>query len=170
MFNRRKVFPILTLSLTLALSACAGTVNKTPTAADSDSEGKFNGVWEVQVSKNGGRQQVANWTLRCGDMSNRFSIQVNNGILTFSNSDKAPTYYVSKNGSFKLNFPIAQKARESATSDGTMSNGNVRIILQGNLNKGVGFLTHGIAELGYGGCTAKTKMKRLGDAAKPVGA
>ena len=170
MFNKRKVTTSLTLCFALALSACAGTVNRTPTAADADSEGKYNGVWQVLVSKNGGRQQVANWTLRCGDMSNKFSISVNDGVLSFSNSENAPTYYVAKNGNFKVNFPIAQKAKESATSDGTMANGNVRIILQGNLEKGTGFITHGIAELGYGGCTAKTKFNLLGKASKPVGA
>jgi len=51
-----------------------------------------------------------------------------------------------------------------------MANGNIRIILQGNLKKGAGFVTHGIAEFGYDGCTAKTKMKRLADVVKPVGA
>jgi len=170
MKNVRRIKTLLPVCLAIALSACAGTVNRTPTAETADTQGIYNGIWQVQVSKHGGRQEIGSWILSCGDMSNQFNVQVLDGIITFSDEDMGQTYYVAKNGDFKATIPIASKARESAQSDLTMANGNVRIILQGNLEKGVGRVTHGIAEFGFDGCKAKTKMIRLGDAAKPVGA
>lgn len=170
MKNVRRIKTLLPICFALGLSACAGSVTRTPTAETADKQGIYNGIWQVQVSKHGGRQEIGSWILRCGDMSRQFNVQVLDGVIRFSDENSGPTYYVAQNGDFRANIPIAHRASESSNSDISMSNGNMRIILQGNLDKGAGFVTHGIAEFGYDGCKAKTKMKRLGDAVKPVGA
>lgn len=152
------------LIFSVVLTGCAGSVAMSTPESARVTTGAYDGVWEVNVLKSAGLQYVSGWQLSCGDMRHTFQIEVTDGAITLDNGKTARTAYVSNSGRFKMNFPIDHEASASVNSGTTMANGDMKIILRGKLDesKSVGFLTYGIAEFGYGGCTAKTRFKYLG--------
>jgi len=153
-----------TTALVFTLSSCAGSVAMRTSEADREQTGQFDGMWQVDVQKAAGIQYVGAWQMNCGDMRHKFNITVEDGTISAEDGKgKIKKAYVSNKGRFKLILPIRHKSSESGQSDATMSNGNMQIILRGRLSDkdSVGYITYGVAEVGYGGCTAKTKFKRM---------
>lgn len=151
---------VVAVLLGASLIGCAGTVAKETSESDKNTTGDYDGEWGVEVLKAASSQQLGNWILSCGDMRRKFTVSVEDGVITVG--DK--TAFVSNEGKFKMYMPIETKAEATGTSARSMSNGDMKIILRGRLSKSdsAGFLTFGIAEMGYGGCTAKTKFNYLG--------
>ena len=159
----RKFARICTVAVLAAgLTGCAGTVAMKTSQTDRDQTGAYDGVWQVDVQKAAGLKYVGNWQMRCGDMRQTFNITVVDGTVGVEKGDQVIKAYVSDKGRFKLFYPLDVKAKESGTSGGMMSNGDTKIILRGRLGENTdGYFTYGIAEVGYGGCTAKTKFKKV---------
>lgn len=157
-------FSKLTAVLTVAIvvSACAGTVLSPIEEEYRDTSGVYDGLWKVDVQKAAGTQIYGKWNMNCGDMRRTFNMRVTNGTMNFGRGKNATTVYVSADGKFKAIIPIDHVASATGTSSTTMANGTMKTIISGQLadEKSVGFITYGIAELGYGGCTAKTKFSK----------
>jgi len=81
--------------------------------------------------------------------------------MTLSGINDPKKAFVSSKGVFKLVHPLNGDARASGNSSTTMANGDRKLILTGKLapegGASKGHITYGVAEVGYGGCTAKTK-------------
>lgn len=159
---------VAAVALATIVSGCAGTVARPTPESARVTSGTYDGIWQVNVMKSAGTQYVGKWNLSCDDMRTTFNINVIDGAIVLEDENKSKKTYVSDKGRFKMYFPIAHKASASQQSSTTMANGNMKIILRGRLDraKSVGYLTYGIAELGYGGCTAKTRFKYLGESRK----
>lgn len=149
--------------LSAGIVGCAGTVPTQTSIDDRASSGQYDGIWQVNVQKSAAVQYYNNWHLNCGDMRNSFNIKVVDGTLVVGDGENSQKAYVSEKGRFKMYVPLARKASASGISATTISNGDTKIILRGRLadSDSNGYITYGIAEFGYGGCTAKTKFKRL---------
>lgn len=149
-----------TLSV-VGLTGCAsvGTVSE----SERDVSGRYDGVWMVEIQKAAGLQYVQGWNMNCGDMRDSIPMLVKDGMMQFDDSPNALKVGVAESGRFKMVIPLGDIASASPTSDISIANGDVKIILRGNLSdeKSKGHITYGIAEMGYGGCTAKTKFRRL---------
>lgn len=155
----------LTTFSVIGLTGCAsvGTVSESNRAVS----GQYDGTWLVNVQKSAGLQYVNGWNMQCGDMTNTFPVKVEDGMLYFGNSKQQIKTGVSESGRFKLIVPLGDIASASQQSSTSMANGDVKVILRGSLNqdKQNGHITFGVAEVGYGGCTAKTKFNRAKDTA-----
>ncbi len=153
------------IALFTLLGGCAGTVVSPVKEQDKSTSGEFDGVWKVEVAKGAGTQYVDKWTLTCGDMSRVFELVVRDGVINIASGQNKQTAYVSKTGKFKVILPIAGETKESVSSSTSVANGRMQLILRGQLaeQNAVGFFTVGVAEFGYGGCTAKTRFLLLGE-------
>ena len=154
-----------TILIASSLASCAGTVARPTLEKDRDLTGKYDGTWRVTVAKGTPLQNVQNWQLNCGDMSNEFDINVRESAITVNSGVAEKTTFVSNAGKFKLYLPINGIASETAISDSTLDNGKQQIVLRGQLSddKSVGYFTWGIADFGYAGCTSKTTFERIPD-------
>jgi len=155
-----KLKGITALLLSIFLAGCAGSLGGVVKEENRDTTGAFDGLWKVEVQKAAGLQYHGKWNMRCGDMRRTFNMRVVDGAATVSNAKDAKKAYVSSKGAFKLIYPLTEDARASGNSSITMANGDRKLILSGKLTPdggdSKGYITFGIAEVGYGGCTAKT--------------
>ena len=146
--------------LSAVITGCAGTLGSIK-EENRDTTGIYDGIWKVDVLKAAGIQYVGKWNMHCGDMRTSFNLRVDDGTILFGNAENTTKAYVSAEGAFKLTHPLSGKASASGASSITMANGSRKLILTGRLvpdgGNSKGFITYGIAEVGYGGCTAKTK-------------
>lgn len=152
-----------TVFVVSALTGCAGTVVIPTSEGNRDVSGKYDGAWRVNVSKGISIQHIKSWRVNCGDMSHEFDITVNDGTILLSSDVAEKRSFVSSKGRFKVYLPIGGVARSSGNSDVTLDNGSRKLVLRGRLSdaKSSGYLTVGIAELGYAGCTSKTTFERV---------
>jgi len=159
LINQDRKLAIVLLFSTFVAS-CAGTLGGVK-EENRDTTGKYDGVWSVEVQKAAGIQYVGKWNMHCGNMQNTFYVRVDDGALTDRKSADAKKAFVSSDGVFKLTQPLSNEASASGASSTTMANGDMKLILTGKLvpdgENSTGRITYGIAEIGYGGCTAKTK-------------
>jgi len=159
LFNKKRKLAIVLLFSTFAAS-CAGTLTGIK-EENRDTTGAYDGTWKVDVQKSAGLQYQGNWRMQCGDMQRTFYVRVDDGAMTDRKGADAEKGYISSDGVFKLIQPLSSKASATGSSSTTMANGDMKLILTGKLVPGSenskGHITYGIAEFGYGGCTAKTK-------------
>lgn len=150
------------------LTACAGGVIKPTSEIDKDTTGQFDGLWAVTVSKGASLQYIQNWQFDCGDMSHQFEMTVVDGAINVESDSSEATAYVAANGSFKLQLPLDDVAEASGISDVPIANGKQQLILVGTLGDrdSTGYLTLGVAEFGYAGCTSKVNFTRAMPASK----
>lgn len=160
MLFKKKMNVATVILLSTVIAGCAGTLGSIK-EENRDTTGTYDGIWKVDVQKAAGIQYVGKWNMHCGDMRQTFNIRVEDGTILFGNAENRTKGYVSAKGAFKLSHPLASKASASGSSSTTMANGSRKLILSGKLvpdgENSKGFITYGIAEVGYGGCTAKTK-------------
>lgn len=151
---------IIAIAFISSLAGCAGV--GTVSESDRVKSDKYDGVWIVEIQKAATLQLIQGWQMSCGDMRRSFAVLVKDGMIQLNNDGKQIKTAVAENGRFKLTIPLGDIASESGTSDIIMGNRDVKIFLRGTLKdfNANGHITYGIAELGYGGCTAKTLYKR----------
>ncbi len=163
--NNKKISTVFaSLAFVLALQGCASTVLKPVAESNRDVAGSFNGSYQGIVTNTALVQQAqGNWQFNCHDITgkNVGVISVVDGIATLGEEEGTPTAFVSKNGKFRFEIPLQEVAAAAGTSDATISNGNITIILYGSLDKGAGSMTYGIAEFANNGCTSKVEYKKI---------
>jgi len=163
MFLNREIKIATVLLLSTFVVSCAGTMGPGVSEKNRDTTGTFDGIWTVDVQKAAGTQYYGKWHVSCGDMRRSFNMRVNDGTMTLSDAADAKKAFVSAGGVFKITLPMSDDAQASGNSSSTISNGDMQMILTGTLaasdGNSKGYITYGIAEMGYAGCTAKTKFK-----------
>ncbi len=162
MINRSKAVLVSAILSATLLTSC-GAVPMQVKSEDRDVAGLYDGVWNVAIAKGRALQYVQNWQFTCGDMSSSFHIAVDDGTIELESSKTTVTGYVSDKGRFKIYLPIEGDASASGRSDSSINNGERKVVLRGRLGEenGVGYITYGIAEFGYAGCTSKARFKRV---------
>lgn len=145
------------------LTGCAGTVARPTPESKRDTTGQYDGKWRVTVAKGQNIQTIQNWKFTCGDMSHEFDIVVRDSNIALSSDAGNASGYVSTKGRFKIYLPLSGRAAAGGTSDSSINNGERKLVLRGTLggNNTVGFITYGIADFGYAGCTSKANFTRL---------
>lgn len=152
----KKIRVAAVLLISIFITSCAGILTEVK-QENRDTASTYDGTWKVEVLKSAGSQFNGNWVLNCPDMRRTFNMRVNDGTISLGNTSS----YVSADGIFKLIHPISSEASATGSSSTTMANGDMKLILTGKLvpdgERSKGHITYGIAEIGYDGCTAKTK-------------
>lgn len=145
------------------VTGCAGSsIGGGIKEKNKDTTGAYDGTWTVAVQKAPSLQYIGNWNVTCGELERTFTMEVTDATITFYNEGTPTEAYVAADGRFKMIQPLTSKAKASGTSDVSISNGDRQLILRGKLapEESKGYITYGIAEFGYNGCTAKTKFSR----------
>lgn len=160
--NNNKFISAVSVTLAIvALQGCASSTLRPVAESSRDTSGSFDGQW-IAVVKNTPPTQYGpgNWELTCADRTGQKigPFVVDNGIASMS--AEAQTY-VNENGKFRFEIPISTIAASSGTSDSTISNGKMTIIMHGSLKKGAGKMTFGIKEFGNAGCTSKVEYRKV---------
>jgi len=160
----RKLKARAVILLSTIVAGCVGTISGGIKEKDRDTAGTYDGYWQVHVQKAPGLQYLGNWNVSCGDMRRTFHMRVNEGAVSMRVVASAKKAFVSPGGVFKLVIPLNEDAKAAGHSDTTLANGDKQLILTGTLapdgSESSGYITYGIAEFGYAGCTAKTKFNR----------
>jgi len=161
LFNTKIKTIATTLAFSYLISGCFGVLGTGIKEENRDTTGAYDGIWVVEVQKAASLQTYGQWDISCGDMRRTFNIRVLDGTMDLGSDDNANKTFVSSNGKFKAILPMSVDAKASGSSSTTLANGDMKLILSGTLvpsgDKSAGYITYGIAEMGYGGCTAKTK-------------
>ncbi len=162
--NRYKGIALSTgLLVSLALQGCASTVLRQVSESDKDQTGQYDGNWKGTIKSTASTQSLGgNWTMSCADRAGTSlgTFSVNGGVATIGESQLI-TAFVNQSGKFRFEIPIAEVAAASGTSDATISNGKMTILLYGSLENGTGKYTQGIAEFANNGCTSKVAYERV---------
>jgi len=170
MFSNKKINALTVLLFSMFIVSCAGTIGPGISEENRDTTGTYDGIWTVDVKKAAGTQYYGKWIVRCGDMRQTFNMRVSDGTLALSDAADAKKAFVSSGGVFKLTVPLTGDAQASVNSATTISNGDRQLILTGTLasdgGDSKGYITYGVAEFGYAGCTAKTKFTLNGQSDK----
>ena len=147
------------------LQACVGGVG-TVALGDKDSTGRFDGVWQINVSQGPSVQHAAEWRLDCSNMEHSFSVLVQNGTMRvwMNGPDEEPaTTYIASDGRFRLAAPTGPKS-SSTSSSPMLSNPENTMILNGTLNpsSGKGWYVWGVKAFGNHGCSSRFTSENLG--------
>lgn len=153
----RHLASISLIAACLTLAACSST----PTRADRDTTGQFDGSWVAQVLTAKSPQLVHNWQLQCTDLSREMPLTISDGEVSLVLDNNTYTSYISAKGKFNILID-AGKTSASSSSDGGLSNPNVRVSIAGNLGKEPtkGVFTVGLAEVGFAGCKSAVDYRR----------
>lgn len=158
LIRNMKIATILLFSTFIA--SCAGTSGGRVSEQHRDTTGTYDGTWKVDVQKAISVQTFGQWIMNCGDMRQSFIVYVNDGAMTFSGTADGKKAYVSSSGDFEISIPLPGNARAAANPGLTLFKEDRRLMLSGKLApdgvKSAGYITYGIAEMLYAGCTSKT--------------
>ncbi len=162
--NRYKAIVVSTgILFTFVLQGCASTVLKQVSESNRDETGQYDGNWKGTIKSTASKQSLGgNWTLTCGDRAgtNLGIISVVDGVATIGKRNIS-TAFVNQSGKFRFEIPIEEVAAASGTSDATISNGKMTILMYGSLESGTGKYTLGIAQFGNNGCSSKVVYERV---------
>ena len=158
----RSIVPALCAALLAAGCAATGPMS-TVDEDERDTSGAYDGTYRLRLAERPrGFQNVGKWQMRCGTGGFDIPMTVADGTARLqtrfgSASDpNAPvTSFVSRDGGFRFEVPIENRASATGTSASTLDNGRMRLIYQGELAEdgdSKGLYTVGIAEFGYAGC------------------
>jgi len=71
------------------------------------------------------------------------------------------TGFVDGAGNFRVEVPLDREAKAAGTSDVSINNGAVTVILTGSLAQQTGLLTFGVAEFANAGCATSVTYKQI---------
>ncbi len=150
------------LLLCMLVSACAGTVNRVTPESERDRSGTYDGDWIAVVAKAASPQEIQEWSMTCSDWSDEFEVLISDGKVSVLQGDQVASTYVSTAGKFRLEIPTGYRVGASNASEAQMDNGNITLVLHGNLKHKTpqGQFVVGVAQFGNSGCTSKVKYKR----------
>ena len=143
---------------------CAGTVSKPVLEADKDPSFQYDGVYLATVEHKGGIQYIENWEFNCQPQDFEFQFAVNQSVVDMG-ADKSGTQqtgFVDKNGRFRVPIPTDDAIKASGRSDSTINDGQVTLILQGELkgDKPFGYFVHGIKQFNNKGCSYRMDFQK----------
>ena len=170
---RHRPFPrlparVAALALVLALGACAGNVSRPVPEESRDTSGRHDGLWVAKVDTPGGQQTIERWQFKCGPLSFEWPFEVRDGVARINFEDGGETTvheaFVARSGRFRLEMPLDVRARASGGSDSQISNGEVKLILEGDLGDAEprGYYVEGIRDFLYRGCRQRVEYERRG--------
>ncbi len=152
------------LLLCVTLQGCASTALRPVSEDNKYTSSKYNGNWQSKAVRTASKQYAAGgWELTCADLagSDLGTINVNNGVATLGNGNNISTTFVNKAGKFRFEIPTTEVAAAHGTSDFSLNNTQMKVILHGSLKKESGKLTFAIAEFGHNGCTTKVAFNKV---------
>ena len=149
----------------LLLQGCLSTLVTKPISESSrDTSGTFDGQWAGTIESTAGQQYgPGNWTFTCDDRSgDRFGpISVKDGKATMPMADKMNETFVNSEGQFRFEVPIDTEATAGGTSDSSINDGAITLILIGSLSSQTGSFTIGIAQFANDGCTSAVSYETV---------
>ena len=117
------------LSICAAVSGCAGTVWNPVLEANKDPSFQYDGIYVATVNKSGGTQFVENWEFKCAPQEFDFQFEVYKSVVYIGANDG----FVDKDGRFRVPIPTDDAIQSSALSESSIYDGQVTLILQGEL-------------------------------------
>ncbi len=162
---RQSIFKtLITLAVSASiLSGCAPAGLRSVSEENKDTSGTYDGQWVAVGVSTASTQRVGTWRLTCTDQQDKKfgPINVSNGQASLDIGNDEGKGFVDGAGIFRLEVPIEAIARASGTSDSSINNGAVTVILNGSLADQTGFLTFGVAQFGNAGCATSVTYNRV---------
>lgn len=154
----------LCLLISTVLSGCAGTVSKPVAEANKDPSFQYDGVYLATVKHAGGIQYIESWEFNCSPQEFEFQFAVNESVVDMGTNEAGvqQTGFVDKDGRFRVPIPTDNAIRASGRSDATIDNGQVTIILQGELkgDKPFGYYVQGVKQFNNKGCSYRMNFTK----------
>ncbi len=153
------------IGLALLAQGCSTFVLRPVSESGKDTTGSFDGKWSAKIVSTASRQHgPGGWELTCPNRAGTDLgiISVVNGTASIpAGPDNGTSAYVSNSGKFRFEIPTDVVMAASGTSDESISNGAVTLIVNGSLSSGKGLFTVGIKEFSDSGCTSKVVYTKL---------
>lgn len=145
----------------MLVTGCAPTAIRPVTQENRNMTNAYDGNWQVNIREAGGLQYgQGNWTYRCGGEAGEFPMAVNDSVAQIPYQQKLYDTYVDDAGKFRFEIPLDVEARASGTSDSSIYQNKMTLIVTGSLKEQSGLLVWGVAEFGNDGCKSKLTMVR----------
>lgn len=124
-----------------------------------DQAGKYDGNWLAETIETRSPQSIQGWKIKCTPMQLVIPMVIDEGVVTTKINDSAFTGFISANGRFRLEIPTQMKMSNSISSEKTLNDTSITLILQGDLSRSPpsGGFTLGVADLGDKGCTTTVR-------------
>jgi hypothetical protein len=153
------------VGLALLVQGCSTFVLRPVSESNKDTSGSYDGRWSAKIVSTASSQHGSGgWTLSCPDRAGTDLgiISVANGTASIQAGPEDNTRaYVSESGKFRFEIPTEVIAAAAGTSDSSLGNGAITLIMNGSLNTGKGLFTVGIKEFSNSGCTSKVVYTKL---------
>ncbi len=146
---------LIALATVALLQGCllATAVIRPVAESDKDTSGTYDGRWTGLVTRTAKKQVgPGNWTFNCNDRSgDKYMIDINNGTVTTNYNNLRHSTFINTGGKFRFEIPTERAAKAAGTSDKSINNGDITVILVGALDEPkAGSVTFSIAELNAG--------------------
>jgi len=146
------------------LIGCAGTVREPVLESNKDPSFQYDGVYLASVNHAGGIQYIENWEFNCSPQEFEFQFAVNESVVDMGTNEAGvqQTGFVDKDGRFRVPIPTDNSIRASGRSDSTINNGQVTIILQGELkgDNPFGYYVQGVKQFNNKGCSYRMNFSK----------
>lgn len=153
------------VSLCAALSGCAGIVDKQVSEENKDPTFQYDGLYSAIVNHPGGIQYIQQWQMNCGAQEFEFEFAVKESVIDMgiSKPGTQQTGFVGTDGQFRVPIPTDKAIKASGTSDVTMDQGQVTLILQGELkgDKPFGYFVYGVKQFNNRGCSYRMNFTKI---------
>ncbi|MEM7258951.1 MAG: hypothetical protein AAF404_16360 [Pseudomonadota bacterium] len=163
--TKTKSFLTAVILGTALLNGCSSVVVKPVSESNKNTSGTYDGRWVATITNTAGTQYgPGNWQFTCADQTGKrvgiVSVADGKAQLSWDEDGKNSTY-VGDNGKFRFEVSTGVVAAAGGTSDSSIGNGAMTLLIYGSLQSGKGNYTAGIAEFGNAGCTSKVKFTRM---------
>jgi len=157
------IVQLMLVGLATLLSACGSNLVKPVDEGSRDTSGAFDGIWVGETTKTNSSQRHGDWLVNCKDPNLKFNLNVKAGQISIGNNDNVPVTYIDENGRFRFTIETDHKMEETLASEASLTNGNVKIFIDGELGAEgpKGKYIVGVAQFGYRGCTSQMVYARL---------
>ena len=133
-----------------------------------DLAGKYDGQWLAETLETRSPQSIQGWKIKCTPLELVIPMVIKEGVVTTNINDAAYSGFISSNGRFRLEIPTQMRMSNSITSEKSLNNTSITLILQGDLSRSPpsgGFIL-GVADLGDRGCTTSVRYTENGENAE----
>lgn len=145
-------------------------VNRPVAEASKDPDYRYDGNYVATVRHSGGIQFIDQWHINCATQDFNFRLHVEESVVYIDdfntakhNGEDRQSGFVDRDGRFRFQFDTDRSIRAYNSSDDTIFQAKITLILQGKLSgeKPFGYYAEAVREFVNRGCSYRMYFERI---------
>ncbi len=156
---------LVAISISTALTGCAGVVSKPVLEANKDPSFQYDGIYKASIKQGTKIQRIQTWQVSCPAQEFSFQFSVKESVIDMGKvfSEEQQTGYVDTNGRFRVLIPTNREMKASGRSDSTLDQGAITVVIQGELqdDEPIGYYVQGVKQFNNRGCSYRINLAKI---------